>query len=111
MKTFEFEDQWGNVTRVRLVRHAYADGSLAVQVLREGDGYWEPFAALTVNLCDARSQNASFAYVDTNNLPAAPAFLVENGLASFTGMTRPIGFCAYPLYAFTSEFFESCWEV
>jgi hypothetical protein len=23
-------------------------------------------------------------------------------------MTRPSGFCAYPLYAFTSEFFETC---
>ena len=32
MKTFEFKDQWGDVTRVRLVRGAYADGSLAVQV-------------------------------------------------------------------------------
>ena len=77
-------------------------------MLREGDGYWEPFAALTVNLCDTRNQNASFAYVDTNNLPAAPAFLVENGLASFTGLTRPSGFYTYPLFAFTSEFFEAC---
>lgn len=38
MKTFEFEDQWGNVARVRLVRRAYADSSLAVQALREGEG-------------------------------------------------------------------------
>lgn len=60
MKTFEYKDQWGDVTRVRLVRGAYADGSLAVQMLREGEGYWEPFAALTTNLCDARNQNASY---------------------------------------------------
>ena len=33
MRTFEFEDQYGSVTRVRLARHAYADGSLAVQML------------------------------------------------------------------------------
>ena len=59
MKTFEYKDQWGDVTRVRLVRGAYADGSLAVQALREGDGYWEPFVSITVNLCDARSQNAT----------------------------------------------------
>ena len=108
MKTFEFKDQWGGVTRVRLVRGAYADGSLAVQALREGDGYWEPFATLTVNLCDARSQNASFAYADTNNLPTAPEFLVENELATYTGMSRPSGFCAYPLFAFTGEFFAAC---
>ena len=87
MKAFEYKDQWGNVTRVRLVRGAYADGSLAVQMLCEGEGYWEPYATLTVNLCDARNQNASFAYVDTNNLPTAPEFLVENGLATYTGMT------------------------
>ena len=62
MKTFDYKDQWGNVTRVRLVRGAYADGSLAVQALYEGDGFWEPYAALTTNLGDARSQNASFAY-------------------------------------------------
>ena len=108
MKTFEFEDQWGGVTRVRLVRGAYADGSLAVQMLCEGDRYWEPFAALTVNLCDARNQNASYAYVDANNLPTAPEFLTRNGLATYTGLTRPSGFCAYPLFAFTSEFFETC---
>ena len=108
MKTFEFEDQWGDVTRVRLVRGAYADGSLAVQALCEGDGYWEPFASITVNLCDERNQNASFAYVDTNNLPTAAEFLVENGLATYTGLTRTSGFCAYPLFAFTSEFFETC---
>ena len=108
MKTFDFKDQWGGVTRVRLVRGAYADGSLAVQALCEGDGCWEPYATLTVNLCDARSQNASFAYVDTNNIPTAHEFLVENGLATYTGMTRPSGFCAYPLFAFTSEFFEAC---
>ena len=108
MKTFDFKDQWGNVTRVRLVRHAYADGSLAVQMLREGDGFWEPYATLTVNLCDARNQNASYAYVDSNNLPAAPAFLVENGLALFTGACGTSGFCAYPLFAFTGEFFAAC---
>ena len=108
MKTFDFKDQWGGVTRVRLVRGAYADGSLAVQMLCEGDGYWEPYATLTVNLCDARSQNASFAYVDTNNMPTAHEFLVENGLATFTGLTRPSGFCAYPLFAFTGEFFAAC---
>ena len=108
MKTFEYKDQWGDVTRVRLVRGAYADGSLAVQMLREGDGFWEPYATLTVNLCDARNQNASFAYVDANNLPTAPDFLVENGLAAYTGMTRLSGFCTYPLYAFTGEFFAAC---
>ena len=79
MKTFEFKDQWGTVTRVRLVRGAYADGSLAVQALREGDGCWEPFAALTVNLCDERNQNASYAYVDANNLPTALRSCVRTG--------------------------------
>ena len=108
MRTFDYKDQWGDVTRVHLVRGAYADGSLAVQALCEGDGYWEPFAALTVNLCDVRSQNMSYAYADTNNLPTAPDFLVGNGLATYTGLTRTSGFCAYPLFAFTSEFFAAC---
>ena len=108
MKTIEYKDQYGGSMRVSLVRGAYADGSLAVQMLREGDGYWEPYATLTVNICDERNQNGSFAYVDTNNLPTAPEFLTRNGLATYTGLTRPSGFCAYPLFAFTSEFFEAC---
>ena len=68
----------------------------------------QPYATLTVNLCDARNQNASYAYVDANNLPAAPAFLVENGLASFTGACGTGGFCTYPLFAFTGELFAAC---
>ena len=111
MKTFKYTDQWGDKIEVRLARRAYADGSLAVQMLWCGDGYWEPYADVTVNLGDRVNQNASFAYVDANNSPAMPQFLVENGLATHTGMTRPSGYCVYPLYAFTSEFFESCWEV
>ena len=108
MKTFDFKDQYGDTMRVSAVRGAYADGSLAVQMLREGDGYWEPFATLTTNLGDARNLNASYAYVDTNNMPAVPEFLVENGLASFTGACGASGFCAYPLFAFTGEFFAAC---
>ena len=45
---------------------------------------------------------------DPNNLPTAPEFLVENGLAAFTGACGTSGFCAYPLFAFTSEFFAAC---
>ena len=108
MKTYEFKDQYGVVTRVRLLRRAYADGSLAVQALCGGEEGWEPYATLTVNLNDRRNQNGSFAYVDANNLPTAPDFLVGNGLASYTGLTRPSGFCAYPLFAFTAEFFAAC---
>ena len=76
--------------------------------LREDNGFWEPYTTLTVNLCDARSQNASFAYVDTNNLPTAPEFLVGNGLATYTGACGTSGFCTYPLFAFTGEFFAAC---
>ncbi|MBO7673565.1 MAG: DUF4313 domain-containing protein [Atopobiaceae bacterium] len=108
MKTYEFKDQYGVVTRVRLVRDAYADGSLAVQMLYDADGYWDFWGDVTVNLCDVRNQNMSYAYVDTNNMPAVADFLTRNGLATYTGLTRPSGFCAYPLYAFTSEFFETC---
>ena len=40
--------------------------------------------------------------------PAAPEFLVENGLASFTGACGTGGFCMYPLFTFTGEFFAAC---
>ena len=91
-----------------LLRRQYMDGSLAVQMLYDADGYWDFWGDVTVNLCDATNQNASFAYVNANNMPAVAEFLQENGLATYTGMTRPSGFCTYPLYAFTSLFFETC---
>ena len=72
MKTFDYKDQWGDVTRVRLVRGAYADGSLAVQALREGDGYWEPFAALAGNVCHARSQKGSLPRWSRRSCPPRP---------------------------------------
>ena len=43
--------------------------------------------------------------------PTAPESLVENGLATYTGLTRPSGFCTYPLFAFTGEFFAACADV
>ncbi|MDO4797191.1 MAG: DUF4313 domain-containing protein [Coriobacteriales bacterium] len=107
-KTFKYTDQWGEEMDVILLRRQYMDGSLAVQMLCKADGYWDFWGDVTVNLCDATNQNASFAYVDTNNMPAVADFLSQNGLAIYTGMTRASGFCAYPLYAFTSEFFETC---
>jgi hypothetical protein len=93
---------------VLLLRRQYTDGSLAVQMLRQTDGCWDFWGDVTVNLGNARDQNSSFAYVDTNNMPAVADFLVENGLADYTGMTRSSGFCTYPLYAFTPEFFGTC---
>ena len=43
MKTFDYKDQWDGTMRVRLVRGAYADGSLATRgqvpaVLRTHEG-------------------------------------------------------------------------
>ena len=107
-KTFKYDDGPNGAMEVVLLRRQYMDGSLAVQMLYDADGYWDCWGDVTVNLCDATNQNASFAYVDTNNMPAVADFLSQNGLAIYTGMIRASGFCAYPLYAFTSEFFETC---
>lgn len=106
-KTFKYADQWDDEMDVVLLRRQYMDGSLAAQRLCQTDGCWDFWGDVTANLCDAANQNASFAYVDTNNMPVVAEFLIRNGLVAYTGMTRSSGFCTHSLYAFTPEFFEA----
>lgn len=74
------------------------NGTLAIMLFEPGEG---PFTSLTVNIEDSnRYASESKAFVDTNNNPEAIAFIEENKLGQFTGITGNSGFCTYPLYEF-----------
>ena len=107
MTTYKYTDQYGDTMDACLVRGSYYDGSLAVDMIANGFGDWEPWATLTVNLGVG---GEGYAFIDTNNFPWAPAFLEENGLAVPMGVGGQSGYCTYPLYEFTSKFFAECEE-
>ena len=103
MTTYKFTDKWGDEMDAYLVKSSYMDGSLAVEMVANPDGYWEEYATLTVNLgCGGEK----YAFLDTNNCPWADTFLTDNGLANPTGIEKRSGYCTYPLYEFTEKFFD-----
>jgi len=98
----EFKTDFGNVELVELeVGACRNDGSLYVALTAVGDGYPEPYGNVTVNL--ERKIPPYCAFVDTNNMPEAEDFLIDNRLASFTGLVQESGYCTYPLYRFNVE--------
>lgn len=98
----EFETDFGTTEQVEVEAGACRnDGSLYVALTAVGDGYPEPYGNVTVNL--EQKIPPYCAFVDTNNMPEAEDFLVNNGLASFTGLVQESGYCTYPLYQFNAE--------
>lgn len=85
---------------VKVNKTQYYNGNLAITLdcYDEEYDFWEPYGNLTVNL--DRKLPADQAYVDTNNLPNAEAFIAENHLGEPTGDYGFSGFCCYPLYRF-----------
>lgn len=67
-----------------------------------------PYAWFTVNLFHECPQDCSF--IDTNNIPDALDFLIENNIATPTGKTQQRGFCTYPEVKFNRDFLDTCDE-
>lgn len=67
----------------------------------DDEGYLEPYGDITVNL--SYDLMPYYAYLDTNNLSGIDGFIEENGIGSFTGITKMSGFCEYPLYELKPE--------
>ena len=85
---------------VKVNKTKYYNGNLAITLdcYNEECDFWEPYGNLTVNLDKKLPPNQ--AYVDTNNMPNAEAFIDENHLGEPTGEYGMSGFCFYPLYKF-----------
>lgn len=100
--TLELKTQFGTTENVTLTVNTYVDNkSLYVGMTTEEDGFPEPYGDVTVNLL--ASVPPYCAFVDTNNMPELEDFLVENGIAEFTGIEQRSGYCSYPLYLFDVE--------
>lgn len=79
----------------------YLNGNLAILLIDAGDDFnGEEFGTLTVNLGPV---DPEYAALDTNNLPSALDFCVENGLGTKANIMLSSGFCSYPLVKFDIE--------
>lgn len=85
---------------VKVNKAKYPNGNLAIVLdcYDEEYGFWERYGNLTTNLDKKLPPNQ--AYVDTNNMPNAEAFIAENHLGEPTDEYGISGFCFYPLYKF-----------
>lgn len=102
--TYRYKNRYGETADIYFVRNRYDYyGGLAVEMFWNGDGYWEDFATITVNLTRVGDRQA---FLDENNLPGIGKWLEANGLARDTGTARKSGYCQYPLYEFTEKFYE-----
>ena len=97
-------DYYGNKVKVHLVFATYYNKNLAIRIWTD-EG--EPWASLTVNLCDGKSSEPlintlgeEYAFVDVNNFPEAIDFINRYKLAEFAGVTKRSGYVDYPLYKF-----------
>lgn len=76
----------------------YADnGNMAIWLYEDG----EPFEVITVNL--GEELPFGHAYINTNCGLGLGELLTDSGLAKYTGIVKPSGFCCYPLYEFSLE--------
>lgn len=87
---------------VTVVDNYANNGRLYVGLWCDGDGYWEPWCDITVNLF-APLSGENCAYVDENNCPGIGAWLEENELATPTGRSAVSGWNTYAEYKFDME--------
>ena len=76
-----------------------ADNSIYVCIMNDEDGQ---LAVLTKCL-DDKHLNGNENYIDINNCPWAPQFLMDYGLAEPTGEYRFSGYCEYPVFRFNVD--------
>lgn len=103
MNTYIFKSDYGTYDVNIIIDHYKLDGSLAIELIDAHDG--SPLTSLTICLTDDLGLpyfcvGSNRAFVDTNNVPEAEAFIREYKLGKFTGIKKPSGFCTYPLYEF-----------
>lgn len=107
LQEYTYTDRWGNEYVLMFTRAKYFDnGNLAVLAYNQGDFGWEPYATITVNIDTLPSPYA--AAIDTNNLGDSMLnWLIDNGLATHTGMILQSGYCIYPVVEFDHAWVDS----
>lgn len=102
----KIKDAFGDMVEVKLTKEAYSNnGSLAIILWSYNPEFedHEEYATLTVNFGMTSSDHA---FLDTNNLPNAEEFVIDNELGEHTGQFNHSGYCTYPLYKFDIEKLE-----
>lgn len=100
-KSIESDFRFGK-EEIALNMSTYAmNGNMYIGLDSMDCGFPEPFADLTVNLCEPLLPYQ--AYVDTNNLPEAELLIKSIGIGEPTGEMRTSGLSTYPLYKFNKE--------
>lgn len=103
-KTYELESQYGGSYTVCPKLNMYANNDnlyVGLDCQDPADGFWEPFCAVTVNICELPYL---YAAIDTNdNGPKILDFLERNGFGQRTDLSIPSGMCNYPLFQFSAE--------
>lgn len=97
------------MVEVQLTKEDYHGGNLAIILWSYTEEFQdhEEYATLTVNL---GSVPGGCAFLDTNNLPNAEQFVLDNCLGKPTGWKQQSGYCTYPLYKFDLEKLEKISE-
>lgn len=99
---YRYTNSWGTANAFLVHSKYVTNDGLAVEIITDTFGDWEPYGEVTVNFGFASER---YAYVDVNNMPNITEFLEENGLAKPTGLEYHSGYCVYPMYEFTDKFF------
>lgn len=104
IKTAPFHGPFGNHELTVTVCSYAVNKRLAVNLLCKEDGYWEPYASLTVNLpVEPLRPNEAFVKCFDEN-QGLMDFILDNKLGKvLPGQEGYSGFCAYPKIAFDME--------
>lgn len=101
IKTAPFHSPFGDHELTVTVCSYAVNKRLAVNLLCKEDGYWEPYASLTVNLpAEPLRPNEAFVKCFDEN-QGLMDFILDNKLGKvLPGQEGYSGFCAYPKIAF-----------
>lgn len=102
MKSYKYKNILDEVIELVPVVASYSNNdNLAIQLFCKEEGFFEPYATLTVNIHELKDKTE--AYVNINNNPNILNWITTNGIAVPTGETAISGYCEYPLYKFNLD--------
>ena len=109
IKTFPFE-RYGTVYQMRIVAKRYSQNkTLAVELLYEEDGIWEPYLVATANIPETERFAGNYkAFIDPRYLGSdLPGWLRQQGIAEDAGLVIHRREGNYPLMEFDRRFINS----
>ena len=95
-------NSYGNEYEIGFEINKYIEnGNVQIQMMCLEDGWWGPFASMTVNLGIKCGEGCGS--VDTNNVKGIEEWIDENELGEPTGRYGESGWCVYPEYRFDMD--------